>query len=283
MRTSVRDRIVRLGAGRRLRPFGWAAAAALLALSVLAPAGAGAANPPSPTYGTAVVDGSIVEWNLSADRFAAMREDGYPNKPVVAYLYLRYDCASSTLYALVLGEDGVVFRQTRPENAYIRIDGSGKLFSGNSGNNGTPPDFAWVDGDGTYAAGYEGSGKLDPGTYTVRAHVLQPDNSADGYKEIDNTNRDAPLVIECAKPSASAEASESARASASTDPGTSPSSGVEGSSSKPKVTLPPTDTLGGGEPPTTSLGLVFLGLGLVLAGALVLIEKPRLGRGRRDS
>ena len=47
------------------------------------------------------------------------------------------------------------------------------------------------------------------------------------------------------------------------------------------MTLPPTSTLGAGDPPTTSLGLVFLGLGLVIGGAMVLLEKPRLARGRR--
>jgi hypothetical protein len=280
MRTSVRHRFVQGRGGRLVRPIGWAAAAALLALSVLSPAGVGAANPPSPTYGTAVVDGSINEWSLSGDVFADMTEDGYANKPVVAHLYLRYDCDSTTLFALVLGNDGVQFRQTRPENAYVRIDGSGKLFSGNSGNNGTPPDFAWVNGNGTLADGYEGSGKLDPGSYTIRAHALQPDNSADGYKEIDNIGRSAPLVIECAKPTptptASVEASVEASA-ASHDPGGS----VLDVTSKPRVTLPPTSTLGAGDPPTTSLGLVFLGLGLVIGGAMVLLEKPKLARGRR--
>ena len=53
-----------------------------------------------------------------------------PTQPVVAKLYLRYDCASETLFALVLGVDGTQFQQTRPENAYIRIDGAGKAVSG---------------------------------------------------------------------------------------------------------------------------------------------------------
>lgn len=275
MRTSVRHRFVQGRGGRALRPFGWAAAAALIALSVLAPAGVGAANPPSPTYGTAVVDGSISEWDLTGDKFSDMTEDGYPNKPVVAHLYLRYDCDSSTLFALVLGNDGVQFRQTRPENAYVRIDGSSKLFSGNSGNNGTPPDFEWVHPDGTLADGYEGSGKLDPGSYSIRAHALQPDESADGYKEIDNIGRSDPLVIECKveTPSAEVEASEVASQA--------PSADVLDVTGKPKVTLPPTSTVGAGDPPTTSLGLVFLGLGLVLGGAMVLLEKPNLARRRR--
>ena len=51
--------------------------------------------------------------------------------------------------------------------------------------------------------------------------------------------------------------------------------------SKPRVTLPPTSTIGSTETPVSSLGLIFLGLGLVLAGALVLLEKPKLVGGRR--
>jgi hypothetical protein len=262
-----------------VRPFGWAAAAALLALSVLSPAGVGAANPPSPTYGTAVVDGLTTDWNLANDKFADMTDGGNANKPVVAHLYLRYDCDSETLYALVLGVD-TQFRQTRPENAYIRIDGSGKLFNGNSGNNGTPPDFAWVNPDGTLADGYEGSGKVSVGDHTVRAHVLRPDNSADGYESVDNIGRDVPLALECAKPTPTPTPTPTA--TATHDPVKTPSGGsVEGITSKPKVTLPPTSTIGAGDPPTTSLGLVFLGLGLVLAGAMVLLEKPKVARGRR--
>jgi hypothetical protein len=289
MRTSVRHRFVRGRGGRIFRPFGWAAAAALLALSVLSPAMVGAANPPQPTYGSAVVDGKTGDWDLTNDRFAAMTDNGYVDKPTVAYLYLRYDCDTETLYALVLGVDGNQFRQTRPENAYIRIDGSGKLFSGNSGNNGTPPDFEWVNGDGTLADGFEGSGKVDAADHTVRAHILRPDNSPDGYESVDNISRDVPLVLKCAKPTPTPtpkptptpSGSVSPSGSATHDPSTSPSSSVASVTGKPHVTLPPTSTIGAGDPPATSLGLVFLGLGLVLAGALVLIEMPKLARGRR--
>ncbi len=277
MRTSVRHRFVRGRVGRMLRLFGWAAAAALLALSVLAPAGVGAANPPSPTYGTADVNGATGDWSLSGDVFAPMSDDGYAKNPVVAHLYLRYDCASSTLFALVLTVDGTTLNTSDPEEAYIRIDGSGKLVSGLSGNNGTPPDFSWVDPKDATANGYEASGKLDPGSYTIRAHALRVADRAEGYDELDNIGRSDPLVIECKKdsPSASVEASTST----SHDP--SPSADVKGATGKPKVTLPPTSTIGAGDSPATSLGLVFLGLGLVLAGALVLLEKPRLARGRR--
>jgi len=280
MRTSVRHRFVQGRGGRMVRPIGWAAAAALLALSVLSPAGVGAANPPSPTYGTAVVDGATSDWNLGSDKFAGMTDDGYAKNPVRANLYLRYDCSSSTLFALVLTVDGTTLNTSDPEEAFIRIDGSGKLVSGLSGNNGTPPDFSWVDPSAGQANGYEASGKLDPGSYTVRAHALRVADRAEGYDELDNIGRSDPLVIECAKPTptptASVEASVEASVSAS-----QPGGSVLDVTSKPRVTLPPTSTVGAGDPPTTSLGLVFLGLGLVLGGAMVLLEKPKLARGRR--
>jgi len=53
---------------------------------------------------------------------------------------------------LLTGENRALV--SRPENAYLRIGTTGKLVSGESGNNGTPPDFSWVDSDGALALGY---------------------------------------------------------------------------------------------------------------------------------
>jgi hypothetical protein len=285
----VRHRFVRPGAGRLLRPLGWAAVAALLALSVLGPAAVAAGSPPVPSSGSVTVDGSSSDWSLAADHFADMTDAGNATQPVVAKLYLRYDCASETLYALVLGVDGTQFRQTRPENAYIRIDGAGKSVSGESGNDGTPPDFSWVNPDGTLADGFEASTPLAPGTYTVRAHVLRPDDSSDGYQTVDNIGRADPLELACETatptptPTPTATATPAGTVSPTATPRKTPDEGgVEGVTSKPHVTLPPTSTIGSTEEaPVASLGLVFLGLGLVLAGALVLLERPKLVGGRR--
>ena len=202
MRTGVRHRSVRRGAGRVARPVGWAAAAALLALSLVGPSAVGAASPPQPTYGSAVVDGKTGDWDLSADKFSDLTDTGQADSPVRGHLYLRYDCTSETLYALVLGVDDIQFQQTRPEDAYIRIDGSGKAVSGNSGNDGTPPDFSWVNPDGKLADGFEGSAPLSPGNYTVRAHVLRPSEREDGYTPVDNVGRADPLEIVCKKATA---------------------------------------------------------------------------------
>lgn len=290
MRAGVRPRLVRRR-GWLIRRLGWAAVAALLALSVIGPAGVGAASPPTPTHGSATVDGATGDWDLGADKFADMTDAGNAAKPVVAHLYLRYDCDSETLFALVLGVDGTQFQQTRPENAYIRIDGVGKLVSGLSGNDGTPPDFSWVNPDGKLTDGWEASGKVAPGSHTVRAHVLRPDNSADGYQSVDNIGRSDALDLECVVPTPTPTPTPTATPTPTPTPTgevegtatpTATSTGrVKGATATPKVTLPPTATIGSGEPPTASLSMIFLGLGLVIAGALVLLDKPKLAAGRR--
>jgi hypothetical protein len=281
--------------GRLIRPLGWAAVAALLALSVAGPAAVGAASPPVPTHGSATVDGATGDWDLGADTFADMTDAGNADKPVVARLYLRYDCDTETLFALVLGVDGTQFRQDRPENAYIRIDGVGKLVSGLSGDDGTPPDFAWVNPDGKLTDGWEASAHVAAGSHTVRAHVLRPDDSSDAYQSIDNIGRSDPLDLACVKPTPTPTPTPTATPTATPTPTPTPTGGIEGTATPtatspggvegvtatPKVTLPPTATVGSGEPPTASLSMVFLGLGLVIAGALVLLDKPKLAAGRR--
>ena len=184
--------------GRLARSIAVCASAGLVLLAAMVPTSFAAA--PNPSKGTAVVDGNPGEWDLTADFFARMTDAGYEDRPTLANLYLRYDCTDEVLYSLVLVVDGQHAQQTRPENAYIRIDGTGKLVSGLSGNDGTPPDFSWVNGDGTFADGFEASGPLAPGSYTVRAHILIDDDSADGYAPVDTVSRDVPLVIDCPTP-----------------------------------------------------------------------------------
>jgi len=185
--------------GRRRMPSARSSAVivvgSLLLLAALAPASLAAA--PHPSEGSATVDGSTADWSLSSDFFSDMTDAGVDGRPVRAKLYLQYDCDAEVLYALVLAQGGEKARQDRPDEAYIRIDGSGKLISATHGNDGTPPDFAWVNGDGTLADGWEGSGPLAPGSYTLRAHVLIADDSADGYTPMDTVGRDVSLEIDC--------------------------------------------------------------------------------------
>ena len=134
-----------------------------------------AAIPPQPTYGTADVDGNIGEWDLTNDFFANMYRAGDPTKKLESKAYLRYDCDTHTMYVLVLTEEGVPALAAGWESsAWAAIDTiSNKVYTGNSGDDGIPPDFEWVglSGDGLTADGYEASFALDPGTYTLIVHV----------------------------------------------------------------------------------------------------------------
>jgi len=246
----------------------------LLLAAALAPSAAAGG---SPSAGSAVVDGNPGEWSLGADHFADMSATG----STMADLYLRYDCKTNTLFALVLTRDGFKARQTRPENAYIRVDASGKLVSGLSGNDGTSPDFSWVGGDGTLAGGYEASGPLAPGTYPLRAHVLIADDSADGYTPIDANES---LVIDCTVATATPTPKSTAGGGVGPTQGhaTPPGGAVGGVRGTPRVTLPPTDTGNGMIPGDQSLGVraVLIGMAALACALLVLSPKPTRRRGR---
>ncbi len=126
-----------------------------------------------------------------------MTDAGYKRRAVRAKLYLRYDCDTRVLYAYVRAVDDGILLRDRPENAYLRVNGSGKLVSGKSGDDGKAPDFAWVGRSGAGARGFEASGRLRPGTYRLRAHVLLKWRDADGYLPLDAVPRELKLVIRC--------------------------------------------------------------------------------------
>lgn len=163
-------------------------AGALLLTAAFTPVSMAAA--PTPNEGSATVDGAIGDWSLSADFFVDMTAGGVAGRPARAKLYLKYDCDAEVLYALVLAQGGEKVQQTRTDEAYINIDGS-KEIDHDTGA------FAWVNGDGTLADGFEGSTALAPGSYTLRSHVLIDDDSADGYTPMDSVGRFIPLEIEC--------------------------------------------------------------------------------------
>ena len=98
-----------------------------------------------------------------------------------AKAYLRYDCSKHTLYVLVLAQPGVVaLAQGFETDAWGAIGSvSNKVYTGNSGNPPTPPQFAWVglSADHLTAQGYEASFIIASGTpitpafYTLILHV----------------------------------------------------------------------------------------------------------------
>jgi hypothetical protein len=241
------------------------AAGVLLLTALLAPTTMAA--PPNPSPGSATVDGDISDWSLAGDLFADMTDGGNPDVPARAKLYLRYDCDTETLFALVLALGDEKARQDRPDEAYLQIDGS-KLIDPDG-------DFAWVNGDGTLADGWEGAGDLAPGSYTLRAHVLIADDSADGYTPMDPVGRYIPLVIECKEdtppPNPTSTPTGGVQPTQGTNPpdptgNVAPTQGTGG-----QTTLPPTDTLDQTTPTggTGGLALVLLMLGLSSAASLV--------------
>lgn len=297
------------------RPIAGLVAVALLIAAAFAPASFAAG--PNPSLGSADVDGSTAEWSLTADFFSDMTDAGRTDQPVRAKLYLRYDCDSEVLYALVLAEGGEKAKQDRLDEAYIRIDGTGKLISASDGDDGDPPDFAWVNGDGALADGWEGSGALTPGSYSLRAHVLIADDSADGYTPMDTVGREIPLVIDCPEPTpvptptptpAPTDAvnptptptpapTDAVNATPTPTPTVKPTEGVNatptptppagnvgGATGTPRITLPPTDTLptsGGAEPGSGGMRLAYLMLAAIMA-ALALLTPAHTVRHARD-
>jgi hypothetical protein len=248
-------------------------AGVLLLTALIAPTTMAA--PPNPSQGSATVDGDISDWSLGADFFADMTDGGNPAKPARAKLYLRYDCDSETLFALVLALGGEKARQDRPDEAYVQIDGSGKLIDPDG-------DFAWVNGDGTLADGWEGAGELAPGSYTLRAHVLIADDSADGYTPMDTVGRHIPLVIECEEetPPPTPTPTGGVQPTQGTNPPNPTGNVAPTQAAGGQTTLPPTDTLDAGSQTgqTGGLGLVLLMLGIASAVSLV----ATFGRRRRS-
>lgn len=238
-------------------------AGVLLLTAALVPATMAAAPNPSP--GSVTVDGATGDWSLGADFFANMTDAGDPDRPVRAIFYARYDCEEEALYGLVLAQGGEKARQDRPDEAYIRIDGAGKLTSAGDGVDGSPPDFAWVNGDGERADGWEASGSLAPGSYNIRAHVLIADDSADGYTPMDIIGREAPLVIECGAVAPTQGTNPTPKPPAA--PTERPTGGVAPTTgTRPAATLPATDTAPTN--PTSGidgarLAIVLLGLGVL--------------------
>lgn len=153
------------------------------------------AEAPYPTYAEATVDGNTSEWNLSEDFFANMyraaKEDlGNKPSPIESKLYVRYDIDSATVYLLVKTEPGVTAILSAAD-AWAAIDGVGnKVVTGNSGNDGVPPDFAWVY-EGGVLVGYEASFVLAPGTYDLKVHI----NVQDGGSQTSGTLSMLQLIV----------------------------------------------------------------------------------------
>ncbi|HQG44549.1 MAG TPA: hypothetical protein PLG50_02675, partial [bacterium] len=123
-----------------------------------------------------VVDGQITDWNLTTDWVSQMHRAWKASKEYQSDLYLRYDCATQTMFVLVLTRTGYP-GLLDPTLSWIKATdlGNATIVSGTSDNNGVPPDFAWVgvgfDGNPNHVQGFEASFPLTPGPHTIKAHI----------------------------------------------------------------------------------------------------------------
>jgi uncharacterized repeat protein (TIGR01451 family) len=108
------------------------------------------------------------------------------------------------MYALVLTADDTppdhIPVLVEPDNAWIAIDGAAnKVVNGNSGNDGTPPDFAWIgqgfDGDANHARGWEASFSLAEGSYRILAHTNVLDDGESQTSAVDRKTNQAGIVL----------------------------------------------------------------------------------------
>lgn len=171
---------------------------AALALAGSAITATAAFAAPTPTSGTAAVDGNASEWVTTAgspDFFSDMlRAGGNGNQTEVeSKLYLRYTCDTQMLSALVLAEQGVSIASNLPGDSYVKIGGT-KYVDGNSDNDGTPPDFAWIGLSGATATGWEAAINIAPGSYTINVHT-QVNHGGSQTSAV--PGRSLPLVLEC--------------------------------------------------------------------------------------
>lgn len=151
------------------------------------------------------VDGNISDWDLTNDFIADMHRAGKPDKPVETKLYMRWVCPEKVVYVLVLQADpSIPILTLDPSNeTFVKVDGTKKV-DGGSGNDGTPPDFAWYGtpflGNSNYAQGWEASFTLDEGTYTFKVHnnVFNDGESQTSSVELLNFELDCdnPLPVE---------------------------------------------------------------------------------------
>ncbi len=158
--------------------------------------------PINPTTGSATVDGDISEWNLNTDLSANMCTAGSVGsdgncagngKVNLSDLYSRYDCDTNTMYVLVL-ENAPYEAERSESDAWVTIGGnSNKVVKGSSGNDGTAPDFSWVENASGRTIGYEASFPLDAGTYdNVQVHLNVSNNTSSTGKNGDTASITTP-------------------------------------------------------------------------------------------
>lgn len=154
-----------------------------------------------PAYNVATVDGDISEWDLSTDFYANMYRAGNPDKTIESKLYVRYDCLSETLYALVLPEPGVIIL-ANDSDTFIKWGESGLLVNAtDTPADGILPDFEWInkvynsDLATWVADGWEAAAHVPVGDYTnLNVHTQVYDG---GSQTSAVSGRSIPISMVC--------------------------------------------------------------------------------------
>jgi hypothetical protein len=198
-----------------------------------------------PSYASAVVDGNPGEWNLGDDLFANMYQAGKPDKPVLSKLYIRYACDTETLFVLVLTEPGWEIVPSDDDN-FVKLGNSNKLVDGASGNDGTPPDFAYVAEGG----GWEASAPLAFGSYSdLNVHAQVTEAVAQDSDETSAVaGRAIPIEIICDESSTTSSTSLAATTTSEATTTTldvSPTSEVATTTTDPGESTTTTEDVGG--------------------------------------
>ena len=170
------------------------------------------ADYPQPSYITVrpgeviEVDGYFSDWDLDKDFFAYMYNQGNSNPEFSGYvklskLYLRYDCGTETLYALVLCETGYKLKNT-PSNMWIKeydlfYPNSKKIIGMDDGDPGTYH-YIYSGSDTDKIIGWEASGILAPGDYEeLEAHAQIFDEQIPSGKGKTSSTGTISLIINC--------------------------------------------------------------------------------------
>jgi hypothetical protein len=195
------------------------------------------------------IDGSRADWDSpSADYLADMFEAGNPDKSVLSKLYGRYDCATETMYVLVVTTTGWKILPSNADN-YVKVGQTDKRVDGNDPPGSTPPAFAYIGNNA-----WEASFQLDPGTYSgdsnglnVHAEVV-PDTRASTSAV---AGRRLDVVIDCSTPTQTPTAAPTPTPTSTPAP-TATATATATSTATAAPTVTPTDTPAPTATPTDS-------------------------------
>jgi hypothetical protein len=144
------------------------------------------------------IDRSRADWDSpNADYLADMYEAGNPDKWVLSKLYGRYDCATETMYVLIVTTTGWKILPSNADN-YVKVGQTDKRVDGNDPPGSSPPAFGYIGNNA-----WEASFQLDPGTYSGDANGLNvhaevvPDTRASTSAV---AGRRLDVVIDCSAP-----------------------------------------------------------------------------------